>query len=156
MFSHIFVGVSDFERALRFYNPLMSVLDLEARFCERARPWAGWQSHPDPRPLFLIGSPHDKSAHEAGNGQMVAFLAGRRAVVDAAYAVALANGGTSEGAPGPRPEYHEHYYGAYFRDPDGNKLCVACHSPANRTTSHAREDSRVDDLGIDRPGTGSS
>jgi lactoylglutathione lyase len=29
-----------------------------------------------------------------------------------------------------RPEYHEHYYGAYFRDPEGNKLCVACHSPA--------------------------
>ena len=49
--------------------------------------------------------------------------------MDRAYAVALANGGTSEGAPGLRPEYHEHYYGAYFRDPDGNKLCVACHSP---------------------------
>jgi lactoylglutathione lyase len=34
-----------------------------------------------------------------------------------------------EGAPGLRPEYHAHYYGAYFRDPDGNKLCVACHQP---------------------------
>jgi catechol 2,3-dioxygenase-like lactoylglutathione lyase family enzyme len=60
---------------------------------------------------------------------MVAFLAESRAVVERAYAVALANGGISEGAPGLRPEYHEHYYGAYFRDPDGNKLCVACHSP---------------------------
>jgi predicted lactoylglutathione lyase len=59
---------------------------------------------------------------------MVAFLAESRAVVDEVYAVALANGGTSEGAPGLRPEYHEHYYGAYFRDPDRNKLCVACHS----------------------------
>ena len=49
--------------------------------------------------------------------------------VDQAFAIALANGGTSEGAPGLRPEYHEHYYGAYFRDPDGNKLCVACHLP---------------------------
>jgi lactoylglutathione lyase len=39
----------------------------------------------------------------------------------------MANGGVSEGAPGLRPEYHDHYYGAYFRDPDGNKLCVACH-----------------------------
>jgi predicted lactoylglutathione lyase len=58
---------------------------------------------------------------------MVAFLAESRALVDKAYAVALSNGGTSEGAPSLRPEYHEHYYGAYFRDPDGNKLCVVCH-----------------------------
>lgn len=129
MFSHIFVGVSDFERALAFYNPLMSALGLKSRFCDRDRPWAGWQSSPGPRPLFLIGKPSDEQPHERGNGQMVAFLADSRALVDEVYAVALANGGTSEGAPGMRPEYHEHYYGAYFRDPEGNKLCVACHSP---------------------------
>ena len=129
MFSHIFVGVNDFERALAFYNPLMAALGIEARFCEASRPWAGWQSQPGPRPLFLIGRPYDQQPHQRGNGQMVAFLAQSRAAVDRAYAVALANGGTSEGAPGLRPEYHEHYYGAYFRDPDGNKLCVACHSP---------------------------
>ena len=41
VFSHIFVGVSDFERALRFYNPLMLALGVKARFCERERPWAG-------------------------------------------------------------------------------------------------------------------
>ncbi|MDH4260903.1 MAG: VOC family protein [Betaproteobacteria bacterium] len=129
MFSHLFVGVTDFERALAFYNSLMSALGVQARFCERERPWAGWQSRPGPRPLFLIGRPYDQQPHAAGNGQMVAFLAESRAVVDRAYAVALANGGASEGAPGLRPEYHEHYYGAYFRDPDGNKLCVACHLP---------------------------
>jgi lactoylglutathione lyase len=130
LFSHIFVGVSDFDRALAFYEPLMATLGIQPRFCERSRPWAGWQSTPGPRPLFLIGRPFDGQAHEAGNGQMVAFLAGSRSIVDQAFAVALANGGTPEGAPGLRPEYHEHYYGAYFRDPDGNKLCVACHSPA--------------------------
>jgi lactoylglutathione lyase len=59
---------------------------------------------------------------------MVALLAGNRALVDSTYKTALAHGGTSEGLPGLRPEYHENYYGAYFRDPDGNKLCVACHS----------------------------
>ena len=128
MFSHIFVGVSDFERALAFYNPLMSALGIASRFCDPSRPWAGWQSHPDQRPLFLIGKPYDQQPHERGNGQMVAFLAESRAVVASAYAIALDNGGTSEGAPGLRPEYHEHYYGAYFRDPEGNKLCVACHS----------------------------
>ncbi len=36
-------------------------------------------------------------------------------------------GGRCEGQPGLRPEYHTHYYGAYFRDPDGNKFCVVCH-----------------------------
>ena len=129
MFSHIFVGVNDFERALAFYKPLMAALGMEPRFCATSRPWAGWQSPEGPRPLFLIGKPYDRQPHERGNGQMVAFVAESRAVVHRAYEVALANGGMSEGAPGPRPEYHEHYYGAYFRDPDGNKLCVACHSP---------------------------
>ena len=127
MFSHVFVGVSDFERALAFYGPLMAALGIAPRFCERDRPWAGWQSSPGPRPLFLIGAPHDRLAHAPGNGQMTAFLADSRARVDRAHAVALAHGGRCAGAPGLRPEYHAHYYGAYFRDPDGNKLCVACH-----------------------------
>jgi len=127
VFSHIFVGVSDFDRAMRFYEPLMSALGIPLRFCEWERPWAGWQTPGGPRPLFLIGRPFDKFAHAAGNGQMTAFLAASHDLVDRAFAVALEHGGVSEGSPGPRPEYHEHYYGAYFRDPDGNKLCVACH-----------------------------
>ena len=129
MFSHVFVGSNDFDRALSFYRPLMEALGVQPRFCEADRPWAGWQSQPDPRPLFLIGRPHNGLPHVPGNGQMVAFLAKTRVDVDQAYAVALANGGVSEGAPGLRPEYHANYYGAYFRDPDGNKLCVVCHAP---------------------------
>jgi catechol 2,3-dioxygenase-like lactoylglutathione lyase family enzyme len=128
LFSHLFLGVKDFDRALGFYRALMPVLGVQERFCDPDRPWAGWQSHPDPRPLFVIGTPFDGQPHAAGNGQMVAFLAPSRAVVDQAHAVALASGGTSEGAPGPRPEYHAHFYGAYFRDTEGNKLCVACHA----------------------------
>lgn len=128
MFSHVFVGVSDFERALAFYRPLMAALGITPRFCDAGRPWAGWQSTPGPRPLFLIGRPHDAMAHAPGNGQMTAFLAERRAIVDAAHAVALAHGGQCDGPPGLRPDYHPHYYGAYVRDPDGNKLCVVCHA----------------------------
>lgn len=124
------VGVSDFERALAFYRPLLRALGVAWRFQEDSRPWAGWQSDPGPRPLFLIGRPHNGQAHQPGNGQMVAFLAGSRALVDQAHALALAHGGRCEGPPGLRPDYHPHYYGAYFRDPDGNKLCVACHDPA--------------------------
>ncbi|NSL54158.1 VOC family protein [Uliginosibacterium aquaticum] len=132
MFSHVFLGVNDFERALAFYTPLMEALGIETRFCDQSRPWAGWQSTPGPRPLLLIGKPHDGLAAQPGNGNgnMLAFLAESRATVDRAFDLALSQGGTSEGAPGLRPEYHEHYYGAYFRDPDGNKLCVVCHAPA--------------------------
>jgi catechol 2,3-dioxygenase-like lactoylglutathione lyase family enzyme len=127
MFSHVFTGVSDFDRAMAFYEPLLAGLGLQLRFCERSRPWAGWQVPGVDRPLFVIGRPFDSRAHHPGNGQMVALQANSRALVDAAYKTALAHGGTSEGKPGLRPEYHANYYGAYFRDPDGNKLCVASH-----------------------------
>ncbi|KQV88215.1 MULTISPECIES: VOC family protein [unclassified Roseateles] len=127
MFSHVFLGTRDFERALAFYRPLMALLGVAERFCEPEKPWAGWQSSPGPRPLFLLGKPFDGEEHVPGNGQMVALLAADRAQVDQAHALALAHGGRCEGAPGLRPQYHANYYGAYFRDPDGNKLCVACH-----------------------------
>ena len=42
----------------------------------------------------------------------------------------MAHGGTDEGKPGLRPHYHENFYGAYVRDPDGNKLLAVCHHPA--------------------------
>lgn len=128
MFSHVFVGVSDFERALHFYQPLMECLGHPQRFCERSRPWAGWQTSAEQaRPLFLIGSPYNRQDHAVGNGQMVAFMVNTRAAVDEVHALALRLGGTCEGAPGLRPEYHAQYYGAYFRDPDGNKIGVVCH-----------------------------
>ncbi|MBV7426697.1 VOC family protein [Acidovorax sp. sif1233] len=130
MFSHIFVGVTDFDRALAFYQPLMAALGVAQRFVDPSRPWAGWQSSPDPRPLFLIGIAFE-GAHAPGNGQMTAFAARSRAQVDAVHAAALAHGGHCDGPPGLRPQYHAHYYGAYFRDPDGNKLCVACHVPGD-------------------------
>ena len=129
MLSHVFIGVGDFDRALAFYRALMPVLGIRERFCDPQQPWAGWQSHPHPRPLLLIGKPYDGRPHEAGNGQMVALLAADRVSVDRAHAVALAHGGRCEGPPGLRPQYHAHYYGAYFRDTEGNKLCVACHEP---------------------------
>jgi catechol 2,3-dioxygenase-like lactoylglutathione lyase family enzyme len=58
---------------------------------------------------------------------MTAFQVAERNMVDRAHAYALQAGGSDEGAPGLRPHYHANYYGAYFRDPEGNKLCVVCH-----------------------------
>ncbi len=126
MISHVFIGVTDFARAVDFYAALMAQLGLTLKFSDPAKPWAGWMQPGHPRPLFVIGAPF-AGPHTAGNGQMTALLAPSRAAVDSAHATALAHGAVCEGAPGLRPEYHANYYGAYFRDPDGNKLCVCCH-----------------------------
>jgi catechol 2,3-dioxygenase-like lactoylglutathione lyase family enzyme len=127
MFSHIFIGVSDFPKAHAFYAPLMAELGLRQRFFEPERAWAAWQLQTGGRPLFIIGLPFDRGPHAAGNGQMTAFMAKDRGTVERVHRAALAAGGADEGAPGLRPHYHANYYGAYFRDLDGNKLCVVCH-----------------------------
>lgn len=76
---------------------------------------------------LFVGPTYDKKPATVGNGTHVAFLAKTRAQVDAFHATALAHGGTDEGPPGLRPHYHSNYYGAYVRDPDGNKLQAVCH-----------------------------
>jgi len=129
MLSHVHIGVTDFERAFAFYRGLMNELGFTLKFVEPERPWAGWMQPGRDRPLFLVGRPYNGEDATPGNGQMVALLAPSRDVVDRAYARAIAAGARSEGEPGPRPHYHSHYYGAYFHDPDGNKLCVCCHGP---------------------------
>ena len=127
MISHVYIGVTDFVRAWTFYKAVLPLLGLKIRFTDPDKGWGGWQSPDRTRPLFLIGMPFNGNPAHAGNGQMIALLAPDRSVVDRAYAAALAAGGMSEGAPGLRPQYHENYYGAYFRDLDGNKLCICCH-----------------------------
>ncbi|MEI9931089.1 MAG: hypothetical protein WDM89_11235 [Rhizomicrobium sp.] len=59
---------------------------------------------------------------------MLAFPAGSQDEVKAAYAAGMAAGGTDEGGPGYRPPEKTEFYGAYLRDPTGNKLCVYCKS----------------------------
>ncbi|MCB1329145.1 MAG: VOC family protein [Maritimibacter sp.] len=131
MFSHVTLGIADLDRALAFYRPLTAALGLVEKFStpDIGRFWAGYV-HPDhPRPLFILTQPWDRADPTPGNGTMVAFQLDTRAEVDRIYALALALGGTDEGAPGLRAHYHPDYYGGYFRDPDGNKLCLVCHAP---------------------------
>jgi predicted lactoylglutathione lyase len=73
--------------------------------------------------MLLIGIPFE-GEHEVGNGNMAGFAAASRAQVEAVYAKALELGGSDEGAPGIRGDDPDGFYGAYFRDPDGNKLAV--------------------------------
>ena len=129
MISHIFIGVNDFPAAFRFHDAVLRALGHRLRFRDDARPWAGWQHPGQDRPLFLIGAPEDGNPATIGNGNMVALLAPTRAAVGQAHAAGLANGGSDAGLPGPRPRYHADYYGAYLRDPEGNKIALVCHLP---------------------------
>jgi catechol 2,3-dioxygenase-like lactoylglutathione lyase family enzyme len=69
-----------------------------------------------------VGRPFDKNAAQPGNGNMVGLLCDNEAEVRAVHAAALSHGGTNEGDPGPRPLYGPDFFGAYVRDPDGNKM----------------------------------
>lgn len=129
MISHITVGTNRFEEAVAFYRPLMSLLGYAERVFDPVAAMAAWESAPNMRPLFILTRPWDQQPARAGNGQLIALQASSRRCVDHAYALALCAGARDEGAPGLRPHYHAHYYGAYFRDLDGNKLCVVCHTP---------------------------
>ncbi|MDI1286901.1 MAG: VOC family protein [Reyranella sp.] len=134
MISHVHIGVTDFERAFAFYSEVMDALGIPLKFCEHesqsGNAWAGWMPAAAARPLFLVGRAFNGEPATAGNGQMVALLAPDRVAVDACHRRALIAGGRDDGPPGLRPHYHPNYYGAYFRDPDGNKICVCCHDPA--------------------------
>jgi catechol 2,3-dioxygenase-like lactoylglutathione lyase family enzyme len=77
-----------------------------------------------PKPDFWVAE------GEATQKTHVAFRAESRAAVDAFYKAALAAGGKDNGPPGPRPHYHEHYYGAFVLDPDGHNIEAVIHTPA--------------------------
>jgi len=129
MISHVHVGVDDFARAFAFYSAVLPELGLELKFEEPENGWAGWMTPGVARPLFLVGRPFNREPASPGNGQMIALMAPDRAAVDRCHAVALAHGGSSEGAPGLRPHYHANYYGAFVLDPDGHNIEAVCHLP---------------------------
>ena len=124
MFSHVTLGTNDWTLAKPFWHAVMAVLE-QPIFFESEDGIAFGQAI---GPKTFVGPTFDGKPASSGNGAHLAFLAKDRATVDAFHAAALANGGTDEGAPGMRPHYHPNYYGAYVRDPDGNKLQAVCHS----------------------------
>lgn len=77
-----------------------------------------------PKPDFWLseGTPNKPALH-------IAFRADNHKQVDEFYKAALAAGGRDNGGPGPRPHYHEHYYGAFVLDPDGHNIEAVCHDP---------------------------
>jgi catechol 2,3-dioxygenase-like lactoylglutathione lyase family enzyme len=127
MFSHVTVGSNDVAKAKLFYDGLGRALGIE-RLADY--PSAVGYGRKGGRPQLWVLNPVDRQAATVGNGITVGLEASDRRAVDAAYAAGLSAGGKDEGPPGLRPHYHPNYYGAYLRDPDGNKVCVVCHNPA--------------------------
>lgn len=127
MFSHITVGSNNLAKAEKFYNALLLPLNLKQR---HVNPDGGplslcWVSAVTPLPRFYVYTPLDGAIARSGNGAMVAFLASSSDIVNKAYAAAIKAGGSCAGAPGPRTQYGDGYYGAYLHDTDGNKIHVA-------------------------------
>ncbi len=79
------------------------------------------------KPSFWIQLPINGQAASMGNGVHIAFRAETREAVDAFFLAALEQGGIEDGKPGLRTEYHPDYYGAFVRDPDGNKIEACSH-----------------------------
>jgi catechol 2,3-dioxygenase-like lactoylglutathione lyase family enzyme len=119
MIGYTTLGSNDLPRALAFYDGLLSVLGAKRVFGDDR-----FQTYGIDAPSLGICKPYNGEAATAGNGTMVALSAPTRASVDAAHAKALALGAADEGAPGIRGGDESDFYAAYFRDPDGNKLCV--------------------------------
>ena len=120
MIGYACVGTNDFKRAAAFYDALFA--ELGAKRAMDYETFVAWKREPGGSG-FALASPHDKKPATVGNGTMVAFEVGTPAEVDALYRKALALGATDEGPPGDRGD---NYYGAYFRDLDGNKLNFHC------------------------------
>ena len=119
---YITIGAQDVEAALPFFDAVLGTVGYK-----RGPLDSGWAFYGagDDAPGIGICRPHDGQDPRGGNGIMVALKAADQDQVGAAFAAALANGGTDEGAPGFRPsEATSGFYGAYFRDAVGNKFCV--------------------------------
>ncbi len=127
MFSHITVGTNDLARAESFYDAVLAPLGLKQR---QVRPDGGplslcWIAPHQRLPAFYVYQPFNKQTASPGNGAMIAFKVPSRQAVDVAYCEGMKTGGTCEGEPGERTHYGQGYYGAYLRDPDGNKIHIA-------------------------------
>lgn len=128
MIDHIGFGVSDMERSMAFYTaalrPIGVGLIMEVT-AEQTGAGAAAGFGSDGKPFFWFGE-----GGPVATGVHIALTAQNRNDVDAFYKAALAAGGKDNGGPGVRPHYHEHYYGAFVIDPDGNNIEAVCHAPA--------------------------
>jgi catechol 2,3-dioxygenase-like lactoylglutathione lyase family enzyme len=127
MIDHIGLAVKDMDRSKAFYIGALKPLGIGV-IAEVSAEETGGDAHAgfgkDNKAFFWIGT-----GSRPRGGAHIAFTAPTRAEVDSFYRAALAAGGRDNGAPGLRPYYHEHYYGAFVFDLDGNNIEAVCHRP---------------------------
>jgi catechol 2,3-dioxygenase-like lactoylglutathione lyase family enzyme len=116
MIGYVTLGTNDLPRAAKFYDAIAAELGV-GRMMD-FETFIAWGA-PGGAPGVGLTKPFNGEAASVGNGVMVALEAKDKEQVDRIYAIAMANGGSDEGPPGPRGDS---FYGGYFRDPDGNKL----------------------------------
>lgn len=118
MIGYATLGTNDFDRSVAFYDGVAELLGVgRIMGSDRMMAWGA----PGQPGMFCTCKPHDGNAASVGNGTMIGLSAPDQDIVHKVHEYALANGGSDEGAPGPRGGG---FYGAYFRDPDGNKLAI--------------------------------
>lgn len=130
MIGYVTLGTNDLQAHAPFYDAIAAemgvgrMMDFDTYIA-----WGAW----DGGAGIALTRPFDGAAATVGNGTMVAIQAKDADQVKRLYDIALANGGSDEGAPGPRGEADSQgnsFYAAYFRDPDGNKLNAFCMTAA--------------------------
>jgi len=133
MIGYVTLGSDNMPRARTFYDELLGSTIGAKRIMEFGDDMGGftmWGTGFD-KPGLAVTNPYNKEPAVAGNGNMAALATNSRSKVDEIHAKALELGGTCEGPPGLRgDEGDQAFYGAYFRDPDGNKLAAFCIGPA--------------------------
>ncbi|MGK7870205.1 VOC family protein [Falsiroseomonas sp. E2-1-a20] len=122
MLDHVSIAVVDLARAARFYDAVMAALGQPCVWREERAIGYGLRDAGSYLTIRAGATAADAACHWA-------FRAKGRAAVRDFHAAGLAAGGTDDGAPGLRPIYHPHYYAAFLRDPDGNRIEAVFHGP---------------------------
>ena len=118
MLGYVTIGTNDFEKSKAFYEKALAPLNVRKTFANERMQGYGVKGQSG---SLVVCKPYDEGKASHGNGEMVALVAPSRDAVNQVHAAALAAGAADEGPPGIRTGT---FYGAYFRDPDGNKICV--------------------------------
>lgn len=119
MIDHMSLSVKDYEKSKKFFSEALKPIGYSVLMDYGVAVGLGSDNKPD---FWLTQNDNTQKSH-------IAFLAKNRSQVDEFHKAALEAGGTDNGAPGLRPNYHPNYYGAFIIDFDGNNIEVVCHSP---------------------------
>ncbi|MGF2736814.1 VOC family protein [Marinobacter sp. DUT-1] len=117
MIGYVTLGVSDMERAKAFYSDLLGDLGAKVLLDMGRIAFIGKSMR---EPMLAVCIPFNEEPNHPGNGNMLAIHPGPKEAVDAHYKKAIELGATCDGEPGQR--IPGQFYGAYVKDPDGNKL----------------------------------